>query len=390
MKVLWITGWYPNRTEPFAGDFVQRHAQAISSFCDVGVLHIVRTTDKEITSTVLREEFISGALEEKIVYYAVKKNYFSAVEKLASYRIFIRLVKEGIQKYIQEEGKPDVIHFYIGMRLGKVAEWVKNELNIPYVVTEQWTGFLEEAKPKFIQLPKHFQSGWKKMIRDANAVTAVSHYLGNAIKRIAGSDKPVVVIPNVVNTDLFFYEEQKEKDICRFVHICGDDYQKNSADIIKAFEELQKKNVGFELAVFGPSSNNLENLAKELNIPVHFKQEVSQMELSEYMRHSDALILYSRYETFGCVLIEANACGLPVIATDIPVIKETIEEGRNGILVEKERPEMLAQKIIEFINNRRTFNKKDISGTTSARYNYKKVGEQFFLLYQQLVNESKR
>lgn len=389
MKVLWITGWYPNKTEPFAGDFVQRHAQAVSLFCNVDVLHVVRTTDKKITPAVLKEEFITGQLHERIVYYAVKNNFFPLLVKLASYRKFVRLVREEIREYIKEKGKPDVVHFYIGMRSGKIAEWIRREFDIPYVVTEQWTGFLEEAKPKFAQLPVQFQSGWKKMIRDANTVTAVSYYLANAMKRIAGTERPVVVIPNVVNTDLFFYEEQEDKDICRFVHVCGDDYQKNSADIIKAFAELQQKNVGFELTVFGPSSNSLENLAKELNVPVHFKKEVSQMELGEYMQHSDALILYSRYETFGCVLIEANACGLPVIATDIPVIKENIEEGKNGILVESEKPEMLAQKIIDFINNKTIFNKNDISTTASRRYNYKTIGEQFFLLYQQLINGSK-
>jgi glycosyltransferase involved in cell wall biosynthesis len=91
------------------------------------------------------------------------------------------------------------------------------------------------------------------------------------------------------------------------------------------------------------------------------------------IKESDALILYSRYETFGCVLIEAFACGVPVIVTDIHVLHENVND-TNGLFVESENPIDLANKIISFISKKSLFNSNEISRVAIKNYSYEKVG----------------
>ncbi len=119
---------------------------------------------------------------------------------------------------------------------------------------------------------------------------------------------------------------------------------------------------------------------------VLLKGEVPQEELAKSIQQCDALVLYSRFETFGCVLIEANACGVPVIVSDLDVFHEIVEEGVNGVFAKGEDPEILAEKIKEFVAKKNRFNKNTIATTAAQKYNYKKVGEQFFDLYKKILS----
>jgi glycosyltransferase involved in cell wall biosynthesis len=96
--------------------------------------------------------------------------------------------------------------------------------------------------------------------------------------------------------------------------------------------------------------------------------------------------LYSSYETFGCVIIEANACGIPVIVSDIPVFHETVTEGINGTFAKKNNPQALAEKMIEVINARASFNSNSIAGT-SSKYSYEKIGRQFSDWYNEILSK---
>lgn len=93
---------------------------------------------------------------------------------------------------------------------------------------------------------------------------------------------------------------------------------------------------------------------------VSFYPEMSQLQLAEYMRKSDALIIYSKYETFGCVIIEANACGTTVIVSDIHVFHETVTEGVNGVFAGKDNANMLSEKMKWLLLNHSKFNSEEI------------------------------
>ena len=112
-----------------------------------------------------------------------------------------------------------------------------------------------------------------------------------------------------------------------------------------------------------------------------------QQQLSELIGQSLSLILYSSYETFGCVIIEANACGIPVVVSDIPVFHETVEEGFNGFFVKRNDPEALAERMITMIKNRSLFNSDAIAKKTASLYNYETVGKKFSDWYVEILSK---
>jgi glycosyltransferase involved in cell wall biosynthesis len=154
-------------------------------------------------------------------------------------------------------------------------------------------------------------------------------------------------VQNVVDTHVFFPMLKIKNNVVQFIHISSLDYKKNIPAIIEAFNLVRKKGYEFRFVIIGPGKQDVIELIemKSLSKFIEYKNEVPQTELASYLRVSDALILYSHYETFGCVVIEANACGVPAILSDLPVFKEYITENENGILVNTDNPVALADAI---------------------------------------------
>jgi len=384
MKLLWLTGWYPNKTEPYTGDFLQRHAAAVALHHQVEVIHLVRDRDGIVTRDVLEETFQEGGLTERIIYYYIPRLPLSLAERLLSGLRYRKLYRAAITSYLAREGAPAGVHVQIAGKNGWLALWLKRRLGIPYVVSEQWTGYLPEAaiatgRPSIIP-----RWAWRQVMKNAAGVSVVSRYLGNALQALQpGLD--FTVIPNVVN-GLVFYPGQPPggKRPFHFIHISTLGYQKNPEAILEAFSLVKQVQLPFQLSVFGPRRPDLERLAATLGLQnnVSFHAEVPQAELAEHMRGADALILYSRYETFGCVLIEANACGLPALVSDIPVHHETIAEGINGYFVRGENAVALADKIAGLIQQGPADNREAIAEAARERYNYERIAQLFDAFYE--------
>jgi glycosyltransferase involved in cell wall biosynthesis len=283
---------------------------------------------------------------------------------------------------MMEEDKPVLVHCYIALKAGLTALWVKKKYSVPYVLTEQWTIHLAEAKPGINDLPVYFRNKLARILNNAAAVSVVSEYLGQRLKSLYKIDG-YTLIPNVVNGGIFKPREQPIDNKLRLIHISGLDYQKNPEDILRALAIVNKTYPDFVLNVVGPQKDELKELVVKLGLSgkVEFLQEMLHPELVEHLRTSDALILYSRYETFGCVIIEAQACGIPVFVSDIPVLRENIIENFNGIIAEAENPGDLAARILEFIGERQKYSKNEISKYALEHYSYQKIGKMFHSWY---------
>lgn len=379
-----MASWYPGRLDKFDGDFIQRHARAVSLHCDVYVIFVKKDVQLKI-NTSTTELVISPNLTEKYIYYNPPITGLSLFDKYLSYRNYNKLMRNAISEYVKTNGRPGLVHVHVAMKAGINALWAKKKWNIPFIVTEHWTAYLDNADQKLSHYSSLFKNGLKKVLNKASAITVVSNFLGKSIQScFPGIDYSV--IPNVVNTDLF-YPVQKQ-DTCKilFIHISSMNNQKNTEAIIVAMS-LVKEDHPVELYLYGPVNPSLEALITDLGLQqiVFAKGEVPQEVLSKAIQQSDALILYSRFETFGCVLIEANACGVPVIVSNLEVFHELIEEGVNGLYAEGENPAALAEKLRQFIAQKEQFNKMEIAATAAEKYNYKKVGQQFIELYKKTV-----
>lgn len=371
---------------PFNGDFIKRHAEAVSLYDDISVIHIVRDVKRIITKDVFTEESGKNGLAEKIIYYYTPSFRFSLIDKYWSEIKYRKLYKQAVIDHIKKSGVPDLAHVHVGMKGGMIARWLKKKKAVPYVISEHWSGFLPEADEKINDQPFYIRLLWKKVIAGATAISAVSEYLANAVQKHFGFKK-ISVIPNVVDGSVFYPAVAMSNDI-RFIHISGLEELKNPTAIIEAFAIVIRTFPSAVLDIFGPGEKRLKDFAVELQAEknIHFHSEISQSQLAEFVRQSLALVLYSSYETFGCVIIEANACGIPVVVSDIPVFHETVTEGINGIFVKPNDPGALAERMIEMIKTRSSFNCNTIAAV-SSKYSYEKVGKQFSDWYHEVLSK---
>lgn len=153
----------------------------------------------------------------------------------------------------------------------------------------------------------------------------------DVIERFATAEKRISIIPNYVETDRFRPPADR---LCCATPILGFvgriAAEKNLANLLDAIKGL---NVEMKLAGDGPLRESLQAKAEEQG-NAHFVGRVPNIRLPEFLRNCSAFVFPSLYEGHPKSLIEAMACGLPVVATNIAGIRELITHGKTGILCE--------------------------------------------------------
>ena len=120
--VLWLASWYPSLLDPLQGDFVQRHAQAVSAYHPVELWAFIEDPEGKITSNHLLEVKHNGRLTEYIVYYNT-----ASAPPLVPYKIWrlqrlLRLSNQLITSHYEHKALPKLVHTHIIMNLGITEE----------------------------------------------------------------------------------------------------------------------------------------------------------------------------------------------------------------------------------------------------------------------------
>ena len=228
-QILVLPSWYPSQVDVYAGDFIQRHVQAIALLKFQYIIYVVK--DKEGKITLNEKSFVTeyNGYTEKIIYYHVTTIGIPIVDKFLSYRKYYQIYKRAIRQYIAEKGKPGLIHVHVALKAGILALWAKNKWKIPFILTEHWTVYLPEADLRIKHLPLFFKRILQKILKQAVALTVVSDWLGKAIQKNFLFVK-YTVIPNVVDHRIFFPAPKQHSQKVKFIHASTMNYQKNTED----------------------------------------------------------------------------------------------------------------------------------------------------------------
>lgn len=380
-EILVLPSWYPSRLDDFSGDFIKRHVQAISLLHKQFVLYVVKDPTGEVTNNVLETVQHSPNLTEVILYYHVKRTGIPFFDKARSHYKASRLYKKLLVNYIRQKGLPPLVHVHVALKAGLVALWLKRKFGVNYVLSEHWTGYLPEAIPRLQDQTKIFKKWIRQIVSNATVITAVSKHLADALNAEFPFVHPLI-IPNVVDTSIFFPVKRERHLPKRFVHISTMTYAKNFEKIVEALCMVKSKNFDFRLDVFGPLQpavvENVNNML--LSDSVFFHGNVNQETLATEMQQCDALIHFSNVETFGCVVIEAISTGLPAFISDIPALQELITDNKNGFVVKADDSEELANKLMLFIEGKLILD--DVQDTDYMdRFSYKSVAGMFSKIY---------
>lgn len=387
MKVLWLTSWYPNDLNPFEGDFIQRHAKSVSEYMNIAVVHMTQygaDTDAFLDKVEIKK---TGNLTEYTIYFPFKRTGFSLLDK-AVYNIrFYWRYTRFIKSYFKQNGLPDIVHVHVPMKSGLIGKWIKKKWKLPYVTTEHSSSYYEYIPGNYFDRSRYYRRSVSSILKHSSQVTTVSRVLAERLQDIF-TLVDVQVIHNVVDTTIFFKQEVN-LPVFRFFHASTMNHPKNVEGILEVFARLLKLCNNWECVMAGWETAELRKKALSLGLERHIKWVgvLSYNEVATAMQASHSLIMFSRYENFPCVVIEALCCGLPVIATDVGGIPEAVNLS-NGLVVKSENEDELLHAMTSMIDNYGSFNRTKIADQASKKYSYEVIGKQFCDLYQKTLTQT--
>lgn len=375
MHVLFLNSWYPNKNAPTLGNFVQKHAEAAAKYNQVSCLSLFPSTIPKFHI----ETSEKNGLIEVIVYFPEKQGkipVWSVIRKLLRYK---KAFRKGLKLIESKKGKIDICHLNVVFPLGYFAQHLKKQRGIPYVVTEHSTAY---HRAKEI-MSAHQLKITEQVLSQASFLLPVSYDLGKAIAPFAPTI-PHERITNVVNQEVFQISKDRGE---HYIHISTlDEAQKNPTGILEVLASLKSNGVEIPFRFISDFPfDQLEESAKNLGLSdsVSFIGPLSTEEVATELRKAKALVLFSNYENFPCVIAEAFMSGVPVISTSVNGIPEFVNES-NGILIEARDQTALENAFVEMQS--KSFDSESLRNYAIENFSYEAIGKAFTKIYYQVLD----
>lgn len=373
LNILALSSWYPSEADPFLGNFVKRHCEAISTTHKVWVIFVAGVEDK---SKEKIEKTESGNLTEIIIYQESGRNDLV--------RYFQK--RKAILTVIEELGIDfDLLHAHALFPLAPMFSFVSKKLNIPWVFSEHWSGFHEKFRPTVNPLK------WKWVMDSAKTAEMgfpVSENLAKSIQKVFPNQK-LQCVANVVE-DVFFppCENHEQNSQTRFLHVSTlVEKYKNMRGTLAAFSRLKK--AGFDFHFLIVSDGDFSDAKKwtiefDLSDRVDFKGPLSSAEIANEMAVADALVLFSNTENQPCVVLESLSTGLPVIASTVGDIPNLVTRDK-GLLAPPGNVAALYQSLSKFIESRSDFSRAIVAKGTREKFSKEAVAKRYSDAYSELL-----
>lgn len=378
MKVLFLTSSYPTPEAPVAGIFVQEHARAAALHAEVAVIHLDRGGSKRLRITNVPDAEFPTV---RVSYPRVPLALSGCAHLVGAARGFRQLRRRGFD--------PGVIHAHFFLA-GFPAVLLGRRHRKAVVVTEHWSVFLREDP---MSLGPFLRWAARFTFTKADAVLPVSEALRRGIAESLGIDPRARVVPNAVDSDLFFPAAVRvEADELHLLSV-GLHYPAKGVDmLLEAVAQLRKERGEFRLLIAGdgPQRVELEELAQELGVAqlVSFLGLRTKPQVAELMRHADLFVLPSRFETGAVAASEALMSGLPVVGTRVGAVPELVDEG-SGVLATPDA-RALANAIATAIDQRDEFDRPLIARRARERYGRDAIGRLLEEVYTSCLARDRR
>jgi teichuronic acid biosynthesis glycosyltransferase TuaC len=349
MKILWLASLLPNPFSRVAAPWnVENiHALGLLGKAEVKAVCPIRLTPPEAVVFQFppdisklkqwyktRQSVPANMQYENIditylKWYGLPRRFFWGIEG----RIMYFQLRKSLARII-EDFHPDVIHVPWLNPEGVAVCLLGERYSIPCVVQAQGSDINHYLR----RYP-----GRKILIRDiqkADALVYVSQALKNTAASLGLVHRNARVIYNGVDIETFKPAiGSRSNGFKSIVTITKMNHVKNLGLLLNAFSRLSsdiQQTTKLVLVGDGPCRLELEKLATDLNIVtrVYFAGHVSNANVVPYLQSADLFCLTSLSEGLPVAILEALACGLPVVATNVGGVPEAIVDGSTGLLVE--------------------------------------------------------
>lgn len=309
----------------------------------------------------------------------------------------------SIFKYLKNKKKPIIIS--TNWELSQGIVFYKNLFKFSLVTILHG---LEVTRLNSLKYKNRIRS-FKKTLMFSDKIISVSQYTKNIAESLNKHDAKIDVIPNFVNLKNF-HPIDKKSFINDFIYKENDIIlltlsrlvkRKGHRTVIKALKPLISKNPNVFYLIAGtgdkPYEEELKHYVKKLNLEknINFLGYISEARKRIIYNLCDLYIMTSMptdergdSEGFGITFLEANACGKPVIGTNVGGISDAINDGFNGFLIKPNDSLELEKILINIINNKKLY--KSLSENSiihiKKKFDIQLIGKKFDTIINELYD----
>lgn len=391
-KILVLTSTFPRWKNDSTPPFVFELEKRLASNFDVHVLapHFTgaKKYEKIADLKIHRFQYFWPTGWQKLCYEGgilpnLKKNKLLYIQAVCL--IFFELVS-AIRLALR--GKIDFIHAHWTIPSGLVAVIMKKLLKIPVLITAHAGDVF--TNNQIIQSLNNY------IVKNADLVTVNSQATEQALSKYIKSPHDLTIIPMGVDTNKFKPQKIMKKTGNKLLFVGRLAEKKGVAYLIEALPQIIKKVPKTKLLIIGegPEEARLRNLAHKFDLgkSINFLGKIANNKLSYYYNLADVVITPSIQtkagdtEGLGVVILEAMACGTPVIASRIGGIPDIIEHDKNGWLVPPKNVSSLVGAITRLLGDQKLGNRLRVNARNRIRrfFDWRVVAGEFRKIYEQI------
>ncbi|WP_104089392.1 glycosyltransferase [Arthrobacter sp. GMC3] len=333
MHILFVPSWYPGDPTDFSGSFfIEQAAAIVQADHQVGVIAVKGIPVYARAQRRSRQAGIRHTVESGIETYRLDRVLPFPKVPGGNQRVMLSAWRTLLNRYIAENGRPDVLHAHAMFPGGVITHALSDEFKIPFIVTEHRPSSLERLAERWNGV-----HGRRAAVAASSLVAVARDFAPDLNEAYAIGEDKWQYVPGLLSPQ---FQDIQTRQVptgpFTFGHVSHLDPGKRVDVLIAAFADqfADAQDVRLRIAGGGAHKDELAALAAQLGIgdKVDFVGAVPRSRIVEEFGASHVFVLPSVAEAFGTVLWEAMACGLPLIATKTWAGRNAITP-ENGLLV---------------------------------------------------------
>jgi teichuronic acid biosynthesis glycosyltransferase TuaC len=388
LKVLVLSRSYPNNVMDLLGLWVERVVHFSTRFCEPKVVSPAPYCPPLPGLPESYSRF--RRVERRRSHGGVEVFHprFFAGPGYCLYNFEWRFYYAGVRRLIDRLRRDfafDLIHAHFTYPDGVVATQLGRRYGVPVIITEHIPWDIWDQYPRVRQRAA-------QAVQQCSFHVSVSESVRKSVEKYVGKRENLVVIPNAVDGSVFNFSPGRRRVENRILFVGAVRPIKGVDVLLKAMRLLADKGRDANLVVVGEAfyeayrreEGRLRQMVKDLQLEerVQFIGKKAPAELSDYIQESSVLVLPSRAESFGMVLVEALACGTPVVATRCGGPEDIVSE-KVGVLAPPEDPHALARAIEHVLDRRADYDPAELRTHALENFGLESVGRRLAQLYQE-------
>lgn len=296
-------------------------------------------------------------------------------------KLYKSLRQWQLKKIVRKFGIPDIVHVHYPSLFRYDIFRYAQESGAKIIGTEHWTKVQNKT------LAPQCLINLKDFVENADAICCVGALLKKSIIELTGTKKEITIIPNVVSIN--FEPVQEDHVGFRFISSGRLVPVKQFDKVIEAFLNVfqGQSDVTLTLAGNGEEYSNLVEIIKRRNAEnqVRLLGVVSRDEMANLIAGADALVVFSRLETFCVPVIEAWTCGKPVISTATTVLADN-PDARLGVMVDCQNIKTLEDALLFVYEHYSEYDSERISEYAKEHFSEEAVCRKLVNIYTEIKN----